>query len=57
MSKQKIEEIQSYVLSIDFTKLSIEELKIYIEILVSFENRKMFDSMINSNDMLNFFKK
>lgn len=57
MLKEKIEEIQDYLLSIDFTKLSIEELKIYIEILVSFENIKIVDSMINADNMMNFFKK
>lgn len=57
MLKQKIQEIQDYLLSIDFTKLSIEELKIYIEILVSFENIKIVDSMVDYNDMMHFFKK
>ena len=48
MISEKIKEIEEYILSFDYTKLSIQELDIYIKILISVENKKFFETFMPS---------
>jgi len=64
MISEKVKEIEEYILSFDYTKLSIQELDIYIKMLISVENKKIFEtfmpSLTNENineQMFDFFKK